>query len=80
MAWTYSDWITQTSADTRLSRLRLHIQEVADALTASYQSDGTSYNPAHLNTYLSGLHQQEAGLTAGSNINRVSRVRLRGMR
>lgn len=79
MAWTYSDWIS-TDGSSRLTRLRLHIQEVSDALTASYQSDGTSYNPAHLNSYLSSLHAQEASLSAVSAGNRVSRMRLRGMR
>lgn len=63
MSWTYSDWITQTTRKTRLSRLRLHIQEVADEISAQVNSDGVSYNPAPLSAYLKTLQSRETALS-----------------
>lgn len=63
MAWTYSDWITLTGAS-RLTRLRQHIQEVSDAMTATTISNGETYNPAHLQSYLDRLTGKEAALAA----------------
>lgn len=31
-AWAYSDWVTKTDPSDRLTRLRLHIQEVSEAI------------------------------------------------
>ena len=80
MAWQYSDWVTVTTASSRLAQLRLHIQEVSNALTAGYQSDGTSYNPSHLRQYLQDLHKMETPLANSASGNRVARTRQRGMR
>lgn len=63
MAWTYSDYITFTGQD-RLTRLRLHIQEVSDALTARTTTDGETYDPATLTSYLDGLQRKEQQISA----------------
>lgn len=65
MAWTYSDWISRTGTD-RLTRLRLHIQEVSDAITAATDSNGETYNPQVLQTYLDGLMRREGQISAAA--------------
>lgn len=60
-AWTYSDWITyeRSSAD-RLTRLRLHVQEVSDKLASgSYSIPGFSTSKGELAAYLDRLTTQE---------------------
>jgi len=78
MAYTYSDWITQTSVSGKLTRLRLHIQEVSDLVTASVGSDGTNYNPNVLNEYLRDLRADERRLANRAGP-RVTRSRVRGL-
>lgn len=63
MAWTYSDYIVSTG-QARLTRLRLHIQEVSDQLTAATTSNGESYNPQVLESYLSRLQKTERELAS----------------
>lgn len=63
MAWTYSDWITLTGQN-RLTRLRLHIQEVSDAMTPATTTNGEIYNPQLLQPYLDGLIKREQDLAA----------------
>jgi hypothetical protein len=60
-AWTYSDWITYASdSATRLSRLRLHIQEVSDRISSgSYASEGKSHDYGFLQDYLAELMKKE---------------------
>ena len=60
-AWTYSDWITyETTSATRLSRLRLHIQEVSDKLSSgSYSIPGFSTSKGELVSYLDRLRVDE---------------------
>ena len=59
MAWTYSDWIEQTDAATRVTRLRSHIREVSDRVTgATSKPDGESYNPDVLQKYLAELREE----------------------
>lgn len=64
--WVYSDWITYpTGSSTRLTRLRLHIQEVSDALkkagTVQYQISGRELDPkaSDLRAELADLRKQE---------------------
>lgn len=59
--WTYSDWITyERSSASRLSRLRLHIQEVSDKLSSgSYSIPGFSTSKGELAAYLDRLSSQE---------------------
>lgn len=60
-AWTYSDWIIYASGDaTRLSRLRLHIQEVSNAIkSGSYSVEGRSRDLAEIQAYLTALLARE---------------------
>lgn len=63
MAWIYSDYISSTGS-ARLTRLRLHIQEVSDQLTAATTSNGESYNPQVLESYLAKLETKEQRLAS----------------
>lgn len=63
MAWTYSDWITLTGSS-RLTRLRLYIQELSDALTAATTSNGESYNPQLLQSEIARLSGIERDLAS----------------
>jgi len=69
--WTYSDWVTyDPGSSTRLSRLRLHIQEVSDRISqGSFSTEGKSHDYAYLESYLKQLHDkesEEAAIAAGS--------------
>jgi hypothetical protein len=59
--WTYSNWITLDGAD-RLTRLRLHIQEVSDYTqgTSTRGQSVTSVDPQ----YLANLMREEKDLAA----------------
>ena len=59
--WDYSDWITyEQSNSLRLSRLRLHIQEVSDFIsTGSYSKGGRNLDKKFLQDYLDTLFEKE---------------------
>lgn len=61
MAWTYSDWITYSSGSaSRLERLRLHVQEVANAIQGgAYSIPGLSFGPGGISAYLDSLKEDE---------------------
>lgn len=48
MAYTYSDYITETNLTTRETKLRAHIKEVSDLITASVTKGGSSRTVAEL--------------------------------
>lgn len=60
-AWTYSDWITYATGNaTRISRLRLHIQEVSDRISnGSFATEGKSHDYGLLQDYLAELMRTE---------------------
>jgi hypothetical protein len=72
--WTYEDWITYPEGSaTRLSRLALHIGEVANAIrNGSYQTQGKNHSKSELSQYLQDLMKREsseasiAGAAAGT--------------
>ncbi len=71
-SWTYSDWITYESGNAlRLSRLRLHIREVADAIsTGNFLIEGKTHSKDLLEKYLQSLldiEQTEAATGAASS-------------
>ena len=78
MAWTYSNWITQSTASARLTNLRLHIQEVSDAVDKERGADGfnesSSANVQLLETLYKRLDKLEAA--AGGTNGGVSVARL----
>lgn len=61
MNWTYSDWRSQGSAAARLARLRLHMQEVSDAIASaqSLAKDGASKSTHDYVGYLAELQREE---------------------
>lgn len=56
--WTYNDWITLSTPALRESRLRLHIQEVSEQMTADVTKGNASRSTGGLGTYLSELYEQ----------------------
>jgi hypothetical protein len=66
MAWTYSNWITFTG-QARQTQIRLHIQEVSDALTARVQGNSVGYDPTPLQAYLDGLLKREGEINSSLN-------------
>lgn len=67
-AWTYSDWVTYEDGSAKLTRLRLHVKEVTDALNGitGYSTDGLSVSRdpgtsrSYLDTLLAELKSLEA--------------------
>lgn len=59
MAWTYSDYVTHDYGATRLTRFRLHVQEVADKLSAEMSAMGRSYSTTGIQQYLDSLRKAE---------------------
>lgn len=66
MAWTYSDWRTYADSNpaAKLARLRLHIQEISDAITADVSKAGASRGSNPLVTTLAMLEKQETKYAA----------------
>lgn len=66
--WTYSDWITfDQDSSSRLTRLRLHIQEVSDFIsTGNYSKGGRNLDKKFLQDYLDTLFKKEAAETTVS--------------
>lgn len=62
MAWTYSDWDQQSTTVARLTRLRLHIQEVADKIQADVSAHGYSRQSSPNNQLYESLVAQKAVL------------------
>lgn len=58
MAWTYSDWAQQGTRAAQISRLQLHMQEVADKIDVNLSAGGSSKSSSHLQTYYDRLERQ----------------------
>ena len=67
MAWTYSDWITQTDDGARLTRLRLHIQEVSNKIRREVGAGDMSQSSRAVREYLDSLHKREEALASVVN-------------
>lgn len=67
-AWTYSDWITLSpGSEARLTRLRLHIQEVSDRIsTGNYSNPKGSHDKDALQRELESLRKAEKAETLAS--------------
>jgi len=52
MAWTYSDYATYDYGAARLTRFRLHVQEVSDKIGAEMSDGGASRSTNALQSYL----------------------------
>jgi hypothetical protein len=64
MAWTYSDWVSQSTPAAQLTRLNLHIKEVSDAVGNEIGSDGKSRSSAATERMLDRLHKHRERLQA----------------
>lgn len=64
MAWTYSDWRQQATDADKLTRLRLHLQEVTDAITAEVAGGGMSKSTNSYRSLLDYLQGEERILEA----------------
>lgn len=76
--YTYADWVTQTSVDARLTRLRLHIVEVTEKLNIEIAADGKSRSSNAIQQYLDRLLSKETELESRSGriSTGVTRVRV----
>lgn len=63
-SWSYSDWITQTDTETRLSRLRLHMREVSDMVGREKSAGDMATSSRELRAYLADLKKEERDLAA----------------
>ena len=79
--WDYDDYITLTDQSAKLTRLRLHIQEVSARIRNSTSADGKSSDSHTLMEYLKVLKAEESSLSSslGSG-GSVSKVRFRAAR
>lgn len=64
MAWTYSDYVTYNPGSTKLSRFRLHVQEVTDALSQEMSTAGNSQSSYAIERYLARLMDLEPKIVA----------------
>lgn len=62
MAWTYSDWRSQSSDSARLTRIRLHIQELTDYMAADSGSSHGTVAFANIRALIASLELQERTL------------------
>lgn len=66
MAWTYSDWRSQSTAAQQLARLNLHMQEVSDKIGAEVGASGYQRSSHALTNYLELLETQRVGLSSAA--------------
>ena len=66
-SWTYSDWVTLTGA-ARLSRLKLHVQEVSDEIGHSYSVADRSVQKQRMLDYYNSLVGKLAKLGATGRV------------
>ncbi len=78
MAWTYSDYVT-LDGSARLTRIRLHIQEVSDRITENYSVANRSKQVDPLEKYLERMQDQEKAL-GGQGLRANGRNRRVGVR
>lgn len=57
MAWTYADWRAQTTEAGQLERLRLHMGEVSNEVSAAITAGSKSRDSSQLNDYLANLEE-----------------------
>lgn len=67
MAWTYSDWRSQSTDSARLTRLRQHMDEVNAQIAAAVSDGGASRSTADLVSLLDRLVIEEDKLVARVN-------------
>lgn len=80
MAWAHASWAEQPTLSAKVSELSAHVTEVSNAIqNPATASDGVSYNPAHLQSYLNTLLPMWEKLSkSASRSPRITRGRLIG--
>lgn len=58
MAYTYHDWITQSTTAAQITRLRLHIAEVALLVGREVSADGKAVGSNSTQRYLDSLYKR----------------------
>lgn len=74
MAWTYSDWHSQSTDSARLTRLRLYMSELESAITAGVSADGKSIDADVIERRLDKLAKERDRLAATVGSGSGSRV------
>jgi len=59
MAWTYSDWPSQSGTAAKLARLNLHITEVSNSVGKEVSADGKAVSSQATQAYLTTLFAQQ---------------------
>lgn len=84
LTWTYSAWREQATDALRLTMLRQHMTEVADAIAAANSKSADSYSKSEdrgsLVTYLAQLEASEAKLAEKVSAASTSRIVLTRIR
>lgn len=62
MAWTYSDWRSQTTTAAQIARLKLHIQELTDAFGPNVSGSDMSVDRSALPQMIQALELKLAEL------------------
>jgi hypothetical protein len=76
MAWTYSDWITETTDALKLTALQNHIAEVSARIAEDMSSSPGSVSYGNLLGYLKHLQDQEQRIVQRSSAARFTRARM----
>lgn len=58
MAWTYSDWRSQSTTAAKITRLKLHIQEITDAFGPNVSGSDMSVDRSELRQMAADLEQK----------------------
>lgn len=71
--WTYSAWRSQATTQAKLDMLRLHLQELEDAMAnpQSVNSGGHGLTRFDLQQMIERLEAREASLSRGGGVTRV---------
>lgn len=64
MAWTYNDWPSQSTTAAQVTRLKLHMEEVSEAIQADTSAGDRSRSSGNLVTYYQGLEARLKDLEA----------------
>lgn len=76
MAYTYGDYESQSTDALRLARLRLHIAEVTQKISAATSGDGMSRDPSSLVTYMEQLQTRRRELeSVTGNYGGISQIK-----
>jgi len=75
MAWSYSDYITETNSTSKYTKLKSHVKEVVDELSdvQSMTIDGMSSSRFALESYLKQIKKELAELESALGVGSAKR-------